>query len=177
MAKPDLPQHKPGSPWGKLVATYNFASSSFWHHMISTQDHFYPASWWLSILTQLTFAGENGPRWVELDRCANGAARLVGIPSNLSLNFNIPMKHRQIGGQSLHMSTLRVEHGHVGVDRHSFHIQWFQGGSRVTQRQKRATNESCIFIFFAGLLGQLFFFCKGCFFSVQKMICSIFFSQ
>ena len=93
--------HKPGSPWGKLVATYNFASSSFWHHMISSQDHFYPASWWLSILTQLTFAGENGPRWVELDRCANGAARLVGIPSNLSLNFNIPMKHGQIGGHSL----------------------------------------------------------------------------
>ena len=40
--KAELPQHKPGSPWGKLLATYNFASSPFLHYMISTQDHFRP---------------------------------------------------------------------------------------------------------------------------------------
>ena len=35
--KPDLPQHKPGSPKekGKLVPTYNFAASPFLHYMIS----------------------------------------------------------------------------------------------------------------------------------------------
>ena len=47
LIKVALPQHKPGSPWGKLVATYNFAASPFLHYMISTQDHFNPASWWL----------------------------------------------------------------------------------------------------------------------------------
>ena len=40
--KPDLPQHKPGSPGGKLVPTYNFAASPFSHYMICTQDHFRP---------------------------------------------------------------------------------------------------------------------------------------
>ena len=42
LIKVALPQHKPGSPWGKLVATYNFAASPFLHYMISTQDHFQP---------------------------------------------------------------------------------------------------------------------------------------
>ena len=37
-----LPQHKPGLPWGKLVATYNFAASPLLHYMISTQDQFKP---------------------------------------------------------------------------------------------------------------------------------------
>ena len=33
--EPDNPQHKPGSPWGKLLATYNFAASPFLHCRIS----------------------------------------------------------------------------------------------------------------------------------------------
>ena len=40
--KPKLPQLKPESPWGRLLATYNFAASPFLHYMISTQDHFRP---------------------------------------------------------------------------------------------------------------------------------------
>ena len=46
--KAELPQHKPGSPWGKLVATYNFAASPCCTTSSLFRTILDPASWWLS---------------------------------------------------------------------------------------------------------------------------------
>ena len=59
--KPDLPQHKPGSPWAKLIATYNFAASPLFplHDLCSCSCAK------VLILTQLPFAVEMWVKWAK----------------------------------------------------------------------------------------------------------------
>ena len=70
------------------------------------------------------------------------AARLIGIPSNLFLNLNIPMKHRQIGGNSVRFA--------VGCLLLRSKICWFQqsgdfskgsGSTDVCQELLRSTHR------------------------------------